>query len=56
MDLGRSAEANDAPVHVGEFISWLVDRTPKLDVYLLRWNLGVSKIIMRGITLLTIAR
>jgi len=56
IDLGRSAEAEDAPVHVGEFISWLVDRTPELEVYLLRWDLGALKTIMRGTTLLTIAR
>src|ERR1700709_2085061 len=56
IDLGRSAEAEDAPVRVGEFISWLVDRAPALEVYLLRWDLGALKTIMRGTTLLTIAR
>jgi phosphatidylserine/phosphatidylglycerophosphate/cardiolipin synthase-like enzyme len=56
IDLGRSAEAEDAPVRVGEFISWLVERRPDLEVYLLRWDLGALKAVMRGTTLLTIAR
>jgi hypothetical protein len=35
IDLGCSAEAEDAPVRVGEFLSWLVERRPDLEVHLL---------------------
>ena len=42
-----------APETVGAFISWLVERTPELEVYLLRWDVGAIKTFFRGRTLLT---
>jgi phosphatidylserine/phosphatidylglycerophosphate/cardiolipin synthase-like enzyme len=43
------------PAAVGAFISWLVDRTPGLEVYLLRWDVGALKTLVRGRTIFTIA-
>jgi phosphatidylserine/phosphatidylglycerophosphate/cardiolipin synthase-like enzyme len=54
--LGEPDEASGAPERVGEFISWLVDRKPGLDVYLLRWDLGALKILFRGTTILRFIR
>ena len=43
----------DAPAAVGEFILWLVNRNPDLEVYLLRWDLGALRTLFRGTTIFT---
>ena len=52
---GEEAE-DDGPVRVGEFISWLVQRTPGLQIYILRWDTGAIKTLFHGQTLMRIAR
>lgn len=52
---GGEPAADDGPVEVGAFISWLVERTPELNVYLLRWDVGALKSLFRGRTLFTLA-
>ena len=47
---------DDGPPTVGEFIYWLVERTPTLHVYLLRWQLGAVKTLARGSTFLTVLK
>lgn len=47
---------DDAPAEVGAFIDWLVDRTPGLQVNILRWDIGALKTLLRGKTLLTVLR
>ncbi|MEH3047119.1 phospholipase D-like domain-containing protein [Sphingomonas adhaesiva] len=44
----------EAPTTVGEFIGWLVKRTPGLQVYILRWDKGALKTLFRGKTLWTL--
>ena len=44
------------PETVGEFIYWLVERTPTLHVYLLRWDLGALKTLARGSTFFTVLK
>lgn len=44
------------PTTVGEFITWLVDRTPTLQVYILRWDKGAIKTLFRGKTLWTLTK
>lgn len=46
----------EAPATVGEFIGWLVDRTPGLQVYILRWDKGALKTLLRGKTLWTLTK
>lgn len=41
------------PDTVGEFLLWLVERTPELEVYLLRWDTGALKSLFRGSTAIT---
>ncbi len=48
--------SDGGPKTVGEFILWLVNRTPELEVYLLRWDIGAMKAIFRGSTILTVAK
>ncbi len=51
---GNEPPEDGGPEQVGEFISWLVDRTPTLNVYLLRWDVGALKSLARGTTALTV--
>jgi phosphatidylserine/phosphatidylglycerophosphate/cardiolipin synthase-like enzyme len=44
------------PDTLGAFISWLVERNPDLEIYLLRWNIGALRTLLRGTTLLTVLR
>ena len=54
ISLIREDEANDgAPVVIGDFITWLVDRTPELEIYLLRWDVGAMKSMVRPTNLFT---
>ncbi|MGO4167826.1 phospholipase D-like domain-containing protein [Novosphingobium sp. YAF33] len=44
------------PDQVGAFLSWLVRRTPGLQVHILRWDTGAIKTLFHGQTLLRIAQ
>lgn len=44
----------EAPADVGAFITWLVKRTPGLQVHILRWDKGAMKTLGRGKTLWTL--
>lgn len=50
------ASVDNGPKTVGEFIYWLVERTPTLHVYLLRWDLGALKTFTRGSTIFTVIK
>jgi phosphatidylserine/phosphatidylglycerophosphate/cardiolipin synthase-like enzyme len=54
----KLGDASDdaGPETVGEFIYWLVERTPTLHVYLLRWDLGALKTLTRGSTFFTVLK
>jgi phosphatidylserine/phosphatidylglycerophosphate/cardiolipin synthase-like enzyme len=49
-------ETPEAPSRLGDFILWLVQRRPGLEVVVLRWDLGALKSLFRGATLLTVLR
>ena len=50
----RRQEADDeAPQVIGEFILWLVRNRPDLEIYLLRWDVGAIKSMLRPRTLAT---
>ncbi|GBH32623.1 phospholipase D-like domain-containing protein [Sphingobium xenophagum] len=54
ISLVREDEVHDgAPVVIGDFISWLVDRTPDLEIFLLRWDVGAMKSMVRPTNLFT---
>ena len=44
------------PRTLGEFILWLVEKKPALEVYLLRWNIGALRTLFRGTTIFTVLR
>lgn len=45
-----------APATIGDFIYWLVQERPELEVFLLRWDLGAIKSLFRGKTAFTVAK
>jgi phosphatidylserine/phosphatidylglycerophosphate/cardiolipin synthase-like enzyme len=51
---GAEPVPDDGPEVVGDFISWLVERTPTLHVKLLRWDVGALKTLARGTTVFTV--
>ena len=44
------------PSRVGDFLLWLVERNPALELYVLRWDVGALKGLFRGSTIVTVAR
>ena len=46
----------DEPMKLGDFVLSLVRRRPGLEVYLLRWDMGVLKTLFRGTTVTTLVR
>lgn len=46
----------EGPEKLGDFIIWLADRSPDLEIRLLRWDTGAFKAMFRGNTLMTILR
>lgn len=44
------------PRTVGGLISWLAERRPELEIYLLRWDFGAIKTLFRGTTVFTLLR
>ncbi|MDX5402649.1 MAG: phospholipase D-like domain-containing protein [Rhodobacterales bacterium] len=47
---------DDGPEQLGDFILWLADRTPSLEIRLLRWDIGAIKSLFRGRTIFWILR
>jgi phosphatidylserine/phosphatidylglycerophosphate/cardiolipin synthase-like enzyme len=44
--------ADEAPATLGSFVSWLARSRPEVAVHILRWDLGATKLLGRGTTLL----
>lgn len=40
----------EGPNRLGPFLSWIADRRPEVEIYLLKWNLGVLETLSRGET------
>ncbi len=53
VNLGAVQSDEWGPPKVGDFIHSLVDRNSALEVFLLRWDIGAIKSLLRGSTLLT---
>ena len=56
IQLIHDGRGEGEPETVGAFIQWLVKRTPTLEVFLLRWDLGALKSLMRGSNMITLAK
>ena len=56
INLVHDGHARGEPAAVGEFIYWLVKRSPDLEVFLLRWDVGALKTLLRGSNIVTLAK
>lgn len=56
ISLCHPGHQDEAPNKLDDFIIWLVERRPELDVYILRWDVGMMKALFRGNTLFTLMR
>lgn len=56
ITLAFGADHPEAPTTVGEFINWLVKRTPTLQVHILRWDKGALKTLGRPRTFWTLLK
>ncbi|MBP0445375.1 phospholipase [Roseomonas sp. SSH11] len=54
--LAPEDELPGVPTRLGDFILWLVERKPELEVFVLRWDFGAMKSLFRGSTWLTVLR
>ena len=52
----KIGSSDEGPEKVGKFISWLVRRTPGLQVHILRWDTGALKTLVHARTMLRIAK
>src|SRR5690606_2933669 len=52
----KTEKSIEGPNHLGAFLRWLVKRRPDLDVYILKWDLGVLYTLGRGATALMMMR
>jgi phosphatidylserine/phosphatidylglycerophosphate/cardiolipin synthase-like enzyme len=52
----HKGQGKSEPENVGAFIHWLVERTPTLEVFLLRWDVGALKTLLRGSNILTLGK
>ena len=39
----EAGDGDDGPARIGDFLAWLVDCTPGLNIHLLRWDMGAVK-------------
>jgi phosphatidylserine/phosphatidylglycerophosphate/cardiolipin synthase-like enzyme len=56
IDLEPGVERPGEPKTLGQFIHWLVEREPGLEVFVLRWDTGAIKSLFRGSTVLTMMK
>lgn len=57
IDLSRGRrKKGDPPKRLGDFILWLADRTPGLEIKLLKWNFGALKLVTRGSAMVDVAK
>ena len=56
IDLHVADRLPGEPARIGDLLYWLVERTPDLHLYLLRWDIGALKGLFRGSTAFTILK
>lgn len=57
IDIGRKRrKKGDPPNRLGDFLVWLANRRPDLDIRILKWNFGALKALGRGSTIIDMTR
>ncbi|WP_432255870.1 phospholipase D-like domain-containing protein [Limimaricola sp. AA108-03] len=55
IELEPDAEEDGVPNTLGAYLEWVVEKTPDLQVHLLKWDLGIIETLSRGSTPLVLA-
>jgi len=55
IQLVEMAKGDEAPIHLGRFLSWLARRKPDLRIHILAWDGKLYSFLGRGTTLLRLA-
>ncbi len=55
ITLGHDGD-DEGPRKLGPFITWLVERNPDLEIFLLRWDVGGLSTLFRGTTIFTLMK
>jgi phospholipase D1/2 len=50
IELEPEGATLEGPNRLGPFLSWIADRRPEVEIYLLKWRLGVIETLSRGET------
>ena len=57
INIGRhKRKRNDPPNRLGDFILWLANNRPELEIKILKWGQGAMKMLTRGSAMVTAAR
>lgn len=56
IKLSRNRRPRGEPATLGEFILWLADTRPDLEIKIIKWDVGALKMLFRGSSLVTAAR
>ncbi|KAK0360690.1 hypothetical protein LTR94_026318, partial [Friedmanniomyces endolithicus] len=48
LDLDRNAQDVEGPREIADLFCWLTARNPELEIFILRWDVGLLKMILRG--------
>tara|TARA_R110000772_G_scaffold166300_1_gene277960 strand:- start:2088 stop:3566 length:1479 start_codon:yes stop_codon:yes gene_type:complete len=50
------SEEGDPPLALGDFVQWLADNRPDLEIKILKWKTSAIKLLGRGSTMVTVAK
>jgi phosphatidylserine/phosphatidylglycerophosphate/cardiolipin synthase-like enzyme len=56
IELEPGVDRPGEPKKLGDFMLWLVEREPDLEVFVLRWDTGAIKSLFRGSTIFTMMK
>ena len=50
IELERGRKTIEGPNRLGEFLDWMLENRPEVDLKILKWNLGITESLKRGET------
>ena len=50
IELERGRKTIEGPNRLGEFLDWMLEKRPEVDLKILKWNLGITESLKRGET------
>jgi len=56
VEMHDTRELPDGPLRIGDYFDWLLKNNRELEIYILRWDTGALKTLLRAQSLLTLIR